>query len=352
MLYFDEAGYTGGNLTDKIHPFFTLASTDVSESEMKTIKEAIDYDTWGKELHFKKMYRTYEGRRALEKLFSYPLMNRNHVKLAFANKRYCVYAQIVNILIETFVHNQGGNLYKGAQNLLIANHMYYGAVLHPNQKLVGEFEDHFVMMVRQPSVETVAIFYRTTDKLRFDNGCNKMLKDMLAYIPQTITCIREALNVKSLYMDLTIPLFVNSIEKWYGQTGVKHSVWFDQSEPFFANKALLESLRDMKAEETEVGYGSNKHIYPLPVDEMKIVESHNSFGIQIADVFASALNFVLTPRTDKYKDYQKKLSALPIFQSVDINVAPSTVEYLEQRRKDIDGIDPLDFICEHTNLDN
>lgn len=58
----------------------------------------------------------------------------------------------------------------------------------------------------------------------------------------------------------------------------------------------MESLRDMEVPETVVGYGKGKHVYPLPVGNMEIAKSHEEFGIQLADVFASALCFALTPR--------------------------------------------------------
>lgn len=211
MIYFDEAGYTGADLTNKAHPFFTLASTNVTAEEISAIKEAIEYDSGGGELHFSRMYTNYQGRSVLDKLFAHPLMTNEHILLAFANKRYCIYARIVDILIETYFHHQGVNLYKGGQALLIANYMYYGAIVQPNQELVEGFEENFVKMIRNPSVENVADFYRITNKLRFDKDSNEMLRDMLSLIPPTIQCIREISELGSLYLDMTVPLFVESV---------------------------------------------------------------------------------------------------------------------------------------------
>ena len=109
----------------------------------------------------------------------------------------------------------------------------------------------------------------------------------------------------------------------------------------------MQSLRDMEHEETLVGYGENKHVYPLPVGNMELAKSHENFGIQIADVYASALNFILTPRTDKFIKYQESVKGLPIFQEVEINIAPASADFLEKRMKDVDGIDSLDFICKN-----
>lgn len=348
MLYFDEAGYTGPDLTNTQQPYFTMASVCVSEDEIELIKGNIEYAKWGSELHFANMYTNPQGRAVLSKLFAHPLMDENHIRLAYAHKRYCIYAQIVNTLIETFYHELGVNIYEGTGNLVMANQMYYGAILHPNQLLVNEFESNFVKMVRNSTVETVVDFYRTTDKLHAAKNTNKMFLDVLSEIPQTMIIIREALHNQSFYLDLTVPLFSESIQKWYQSTGEKHDVLFDSSEPFFANLELLQSLRDMEHEETLVGYGDNKHVYPLPVGNMELAKSHENFGIQIADVYASALNFLLTPRSDKFVKYQEYIKGLPMFQQVEINLAPASADFLEKRMKDIDGIDPIDFICQNT----
>lgn len=347
MLYFDEAGYTGPDLTNVQQPYFTMASVCITDEDVELIKADIEYAKWGTELHFANMYTNPQGRAVLNKLFAHPLMDNKHIRLAYANKRYCIYAQIVNTLIETFYHELGVNIYEGAGNLVMANQMYYCAILHPNQPLVNEFESNFVKMVRNSTVEAVADFYRTTDKLRADKDTSEMFLDVLSEIPLTMIIIRETLHNESFYLDLTVPLFSESIQKWYQSTGNKHDILFDSSEPFFANLGLMQSLRDMEHEETLVGYGENKHVYPLPVGNMELAKSHENFGIQIADVYASALNFILTPRTDKFIKYQESVKGLPIFQEVEINIAPASADFLEKRMKDVDGIDPLDFICKN-----
>lgn len=207
-------------------------------------------------------------------------------------------------------------------------------------------------MVRKPSIESVANFYRTTDKLRYDVDTREGLFDMLSEIPPTIQYIKEALTHKKFYIDLTIPLFSVSIQEWYKRTKVKENVLFDSSEPFFANIEFMESLRDMEVPETVVGYGKGKHVYPLPVGNMEIAKSHEEFGIQLADVFASALCFALTPRNDKFVKYQDKIKSLPIFQNIKLNIAPSTNDFIEERMKETAEIDPLDFLCEHSDRIN
>ncbi len=349
MLYFDEAGYTGPDLTNNEQPFFVLTSIRMTDDEIVSLKEDIGYSDWKKEIHFKSMYKDPLGRAMLDKIFNHPLMDDNHVLPSFANKRYCVYAHIVNMLVETMYYNHGLNLYEGAKNLILANCLYYYAILHPNKDLVAEFENSFVGMVRDPSIKSVANFYMATDKLRYDADTTDSFSNMLSEIPPTKQYINEALSNKKFYIDLTIPLFSVSIQEWYKRTKEKENVLFDSSEPFFANKEFMENLRDMEVPETIVGYGNGKHVYPLPVGNMDIAMSHKEFGLQLADVFASALCFALTPRDDKFVKYQDKIKSLPIFQNIKLNIAPSTIDFIVERMKETAEIDPLDFLCEHSD---
>ena len=345
MLYFDESGYTGADLTNSSQPFFTLASIRISNDEIECLKKDIKHENFGKELHFSRMYSNHNGRQMLNSIFNHPLMDSNHVLLSFAHKNFCIYANIVNILIETLYHNNGINLYEGAKNLILANGLYYFAKSHPNKNLVFDFEKNFVQMVRNPSTNSIAEFYRLTDELIFDKHTKDDFVTLLIEIPPTIRCIREALSDQKFYMDLTVPLFSVSVQKWYKKTSIKEDVLFDSSEPFYANKEFLETLRDMDVPETEVGYGSNKHVYPLPIGSLGAKKSHEEFGLQLADIYASALNFILTPRNDKFVKYQNTLKPLPLFQDLELNIAPATNAFIEKRTKETADIDPLEFLC-------
>lgn len=76
-------------------------------------------------------------------------------------------------------------------------------------------------MVRESSVESIANFYRTTDKLMYNADTKDGFFEMLSEIPPTIQYIKEALTDKKYYIDLTIPLFSVSIQEWYERTREK-----------------------------------------------------------------------------------------------------------------------------------
>ena len=69
MLYFDESGYTGPDLTNSNQPYFSLASIRITNEEIAQIKKDVGYSKWGKELHFRSMYKSYRGQEMLDKIF-------------------------------------------------------------------------------------------------------------------------------------------------------------------------------------------------------------------------------------------------------------------------------------------
>lgn len=54
MIYFDEAGYTGSDLTNSEQPYFALASIRMTDDEVIRMKKDIGYYEWGEGATFYK----------------------------------------------------------------------------------------------------------------------------------------------------------------------------------------------------------------------------------------------------------------------------------------------------------
>ena len=96
-------------------------------------------------------------------------------------------------------------------------------------------------------------------------------------------------------------------------------------------------------------YGSiqlaeNAHEYlPDELNSNNIAESK-----MIKHVAWTMVLFKEIPK-DKFVKYQDKIKSLPIFQNIKLNIAPSTNDFIEERMKETAEIDPLDFLCEHSD---
>lgn len=131
--YFDEAGFTGSDLSNANQPYFCLGSARFTDDEILQIKNDLSLhdDT---ELHSKKLYKSSRGQKRIRALLEHPLMDKKHFKIGIVLKRYCVYAQIVDVLIETMANSLGENIYANRTSLVMANLLYTFAVHHPNQQ--------------------------------------------------------------------------------------------------------------------------------------------------------------------------------------------------------------------------
>lgn len=347
-IFFDEAGYTGADLTNVSQPYFALASVRFTEEELATIRNDIGLDAYATEMHFKKMHTNCEGRNLLDKLFSHPLLDKKHIKTGVALKRFCIYAQIVDTIIETYLYSNGIDLYKNRNNNKLANILYAFSLHHKNQELVSNFEKAFVEMLRKHSQDAIVKFYQSVDLLINDSATTDSFKELLFMIISTNETVQDALaNDNPFYLDNTLSLFVALVGKWYSDTKAKDDIIFDNSKPIAFQKDLIEKLRDMPVKETEVGYDDRKHVYPLPIGKILLASSTDYLGIQIADTVASAIVFILTNKNAKLQKYQQQLKGFEVFRETDVPLTPSTKEYLSKNIDTSSDISPLNFICEH-----
>ena len=347
-IYFDEAGYTGADLTNVAQPYFALASVRFTEEELAIIRNDIGLDANTKEIHFKNLHTNWEGRDLLDKLFSHPLLDKKHIKTGVALKRFCIYAQMVDTIIESFLFSRGVDLYKNQNNNKLANFLYAFSILHKNQELVSNFEKAFVEMLRKHSQDAIEKFYQSVDLLINDSATTNSFKELLFMIPFTLQTVQDALvNDNPFYLDNTLSLFVALVEKWYSNTKAKDNIIFDNSKPIAFQKGLIEKLRDMPVKETEVGYDDRKHVYPLPIGNILLASSTDYLGIQIADTIASAIVFILTNKNVKLQKYQQQLQCFEVFREIDLPLTPSTMEQLTKNFDMSSDINPLDFICNY-----
>lgn len=120
-------------------------------------------------------------------------MDKKHIKIGIALKRYCVYAQIVDVLIETMANILGENIYANRTSLVMANLLYKFAAYHPNQKMVEDFEKTFVTMIRNQDSQSIRDFYKKTFDLQNSPDTGKEL--LFQCCPVAFLYIGEAIPI-------------------------------------------------------------------------------------------------------------------------------------------------------------
>ena len=343
-IYFDEAGYTGSDLTNEDQPFFVVGSTCFTDDELNRIKSDLNISETS-ELHFKKLIKSTAGRKLIIDVLSHPLMNTAHVKIGIADKRYCIYAQIVDTVIETFAYSHGVNIYENLSNLVMANCLYSFAVNHQNQEFVKDFENAFVQMIRKQDEDSIEEFYAATAILQSLPNTHDTFREALGLVSSTEATVTEAFTNDSFYLDITIPLFMDLVNRWHKETGELPDVKFDSSKPLIARGELITQLKNLNIAPIKIGPNGREHILPLPVGDFALVDSTAFFGVQIADIAASAAYFILTNKKAQLEPFKRQLMALPILTEASSSICPASAEFLEKVMNTPFHGSPIDIIA-------
>jgi hypothetical protein len=216
---------------------------------------------------------------------------------------------------------------------------------HNKPELVTKFKQSFMKMMREQSKESVINFYNSVDTLR---QCTKNgLNELLFYIELSKSILQYILIEDNKYcLDTTLTSLISLTNHWYNVHKNKLDIIADNSKQLEAQKDIIDKLSNIK-NECLVGYDTRKHIYPLPIHEFRMVDSNASFGVQIADMIASAVTFKWNNPTKKYRKFHEELSELDFFNLPCYPICPASSEELSKPVDDSEDIDPLDFLVKN-----
>lgn len=342
-IYFDESGNTGQDLLNSEQKVFALASVRFDNSELEILKSVLKFKG---ELHFKNLKNTKYGRDLIIKFINHELITEDNIICSVSNKEYVVVAQIVDQLIETYLINNGIDIYKFGVNLSYTNGIYYFGNFFWDKELYSQFLTSFVSMIRKKDFDSIRQFYRTANELY--NSVDEKYCDILFPIVESHIYIDEIMEAVSKYtLDVTLSSFLVICDLWYRKTNSKVNVLFDKSKPIEYYLDYIAFCKDLNIKMTEIGYGSRKMFFPAQINELKLVDSVDNFAIQCADLIASTITFMYNNKNKKNNSFideiqKSKLLNLSNFHTI-WPQPKITAEELDMT--DSVGINALDFLA-------
>lgn len=341
-IYVDEAGNTGSNVCDELQKYFVLSAVSFADEELVCLQKDINYP---KELHFVEMKNSIAGRQAIRAFLSHPLINDTHITYEFVDKEFCICAQIVDMTIEPVFHYiYKDNLYRRKGNIILANCLFAFLKNHRNQVLINEFKLSFMVMMREQTKDNVVKFYSLIHKLLDSPDTNESFKSLLHLIGKSSFVLHHVLVEDNVYsLDTTLTSLLVMIDHWYTVYNKEVDVITDNSKQFDAQRVWITKLSSIQ-EDRIVGYDTRKHKYPISIHSFEMTDSTNSFGVQIADMVASAVAFRWNETTPKYRAFQDEISQMDFFSIPCHSIRPASEEELSQPVDDSEDTDPLEFL--------
>jgi len=347
-IYFDESGNTGQNLLDISQPIYVLTSHNFTEDETKEILKPLT--SIGKEIHFKQLKKSYKYQQQLIEIFNSEFINDNRIKYYYADKKFSIVCQIVDLLIEPVLYNNGIDIYKKGLNIAYSNILFNLGTNIWNDNHFNTFLNDFQIMIRDSKIENIQNFYISFSQL-YENleSEDKLILDPILRSKLIIKKVLK--NITKYSIDLSLSIFTALASAWGKQINENIDVFHDDSKQiefwleyigFFSHKN--------KSEVKEVGFDYRKINYPLPINSIQLVDSENCVQIQLADIISSSLSYCIKKthiEKDTNDDFAKKIFTSKICNINAFPLMPITKLTPEELgTSDDNGINPLDYMVE------
>lgn len=348
-IYFDESGNTGQDMLNKEQKVFVLASVNYDNQELEKIKSIFNIN---EEVHFKKLKNSSIGRKKIISFLNHELISEQHVVFSVAHKEFNVCGQITDLLIETVMFERGFDLYVGGRNIAYANWIFYFGNFFWDKTLYNKLVEEFVNMIRTKSKDSISKFYSISKEL-FNSIKEKSVLEPVLESQKHIDEIMDSIDKYSI--DVTFSTFLVLCNQWYKKTKHKINVKLDTSKQIEHYKHYLDhtnKIAEISPEVIEIGYDSRKITFPPQIHSIEMVESKNEFGVQCADLIASAISFMYNNETGKFAKFSKEIQESKLLQLSNAHVIWPTDD-VSPKALGMDegkGINPIDFMATNLNL--
>lgn len=347
MIYFDEAGNSGGNLLDKDQPVFTLVSHNYTEAEAKIILAPILKLSNAKELHFSQLKKYNKFRNAILESLNHELIAKDRLYNYMAHKKFMISVQMVDQLVEPVLYENGEDIYQYGLNISTANILHIMGTVAWKKELYDHMCIRFVKWMRSAEFEDIVKFYESVRALyhSLKHKKDKKLVELLMASIEHILMINSHLDKYTL--DATLSCFNAHCHFWAGIYNKPFDITFDNSKQIEYWRDMIDFLTH-SLPEAEVGYGSRKHKYPLLINSLVTKESKESLPLQLADLLASSMNYAATCNVKKTEDeFAQKILTSKLLDLPGNSMWPDTAMTPEElNMTDPVGINALDFIAE------
>jgi len=301
LIYADECGFTGSDLMNPVQPVLVFASHDFSEDEAAAILQEHCGTFAGPEIKHEKLSKNARGQDMVLAVLGDPRLAPNRLAIGIAHKQFSIMTKIVDLVVETAMHEDGLDLYDGGGNIALAN--MWQAVFGLDEGLRTRLCRAFQDLVRQPSPETLRTFgiilhseypleiiREELSKLRAAVG--RLIKVSPGTIP----------NFHGRDLDLAVTVALVTMHRWRERGGPGFELIHDESSHMARQSNVWGWLVSPTAPEAKVGGAGWSAEYPIGVTKTSFAKSSSSRALQLADVLAGAIARWLRGRLTSDKD--------------------------------------------------
>jgi hypothetical protein len=322
-LFLDEAGYTGPDLINVDQPMFVLASTAIGHSEARTLLDT-HFENPGTEVKYSKRARSVRGREQILQFFRALDINPRNAAFFSFHKEYLLVTHLIDYWMEPVMREDGYNLCERGGNIAYANVCYLtlGTCLGGDGR--REFLRRFQVMTRDRTPFAYRNFW---DSVRQVKSQHKLVADALG--PMEIVGARlgyrHLLNLPDDVLDVGDLGLLQTVQHWRLEfPDSRFTVIHDQSKLLERRRKFWEAILDPSNPAATVGQDRRVISFPLPVEGLRLEQSHQFPQLQVADLVAGAARSLWHARITGVRDpYYESLVDAGILKGLVGGVGPT-----------------------------
>ena len=303
-VYLDEAGYTGDNLLEASQPWFVYSSVAIDKETAEDLHREVRslFRIGTNELKGRLLARSKRGRKAISWLLR---ACDSRSRFIIANKEYALAGEFFEYVFEPVV-SEGSSLFYG-----IDFHKFIATLLHVSYRaedpyalaILRDFED----VIRNSDTERIETMLSHIKDVDISSALGSVLVFALCHkenFEREISMSKDISGKTHWGLELSGTSVHWLLEHW-GEKFNALDAYCDQSKPVRSILPMFDVFigRKDKAYMPFFEHPGPSYVYNLS-DSLKLVDSKEYPGIQIADVLASSMAYALRkPDEDHSKEW-------------------------------------------------
>ena len=303
-IYFDESGYTGGDLLNKEQRTFVLASLWLSEDEARELKGRFFNRVNASELKFNKIRKSPRQLDAAVNFFKFVAAEHpGQMRIGFAHKEFLGITKIADLIVENAYHEFGFDFYKDGHNIAFCNALFF------QTKRLGITEDLVNIFTRYNKSRTYHDFMAFVDFVERISIGDKLIQNFTNQILGAVHSLGYTYfsDLPRDNLDVQGGIAVQLVGEWSHFFKRNFNVFYDTSSSIGEFQAMLLELSDPSTPEGIFGRDRRTMVLPLKINMMKPVDSKQYLGVQLCDVVAGLFRLATEELADP-KDSQRVIS--------------------------------------------
>lgn len=336
-VFMDESGFTGADLLNWDQPFQVLSSVWISEEEARGLVDRFFPGHKGSELHYAALRRRDKNWGPLLDL-QRVLLKEYRGKSFIAHKPFCTVLKLVDLCIEPVWNRGRQNLYDHGRHMMLAGVLFAAGPSLCGQDAFWALMDSFQHAIRTKEYGDFESFIRMIKSL----PSNEVRNELEIIVAHERFVYNEILS-PIVTTDMSFSILMALMFKIEEEHKHPYSIVHDSSKNFDSYRTGLHYLQSVDQSRDFSVTDLAKIQFPLKLSTIEEGNSKSSFGIQMADILAGALNEAVRALCGLVGENELNRQSMSVYGDDNLLhlFPPSDLDEIEQR---FDGTEAKQFI--------